>query len=65
MNDKEIKIEEQKLSNLKKKFIFSFFQLHIDQCESFDVGMELTSIIFLLFKCEKKQYLIVHVLLHY
>jgi hypothetical protein len=54
MNDKKIKIEEQKLSNLKKKLIYSSFQLHIDQCESFDVGMELTSIIFLLFKCEKK-----------
>jgi hypothetical protein len=48
------KIEEQMLSNLQKKLIYSFIQLYIDQCESFDIGVELTSIILLLYKCKKK-----------
>ncbi len=54
MNDKKKLIEEQKLSNLQKKLIYLFFQLHVAQCESFDVGVEVTSIILLLFECEKK-----------
>jgi hypothetical protein len=37
-----------------KVLIYSFFQLHIDQCESFDVGVELTNIIILLFECKKE-----------
>ncbi len=53
MNDKSFEIEEQKLSNLQEFLIYSFFQLHIDQCESFDDRVELTSIILLLFECEK------------
>jgi hypothetical protein len=42
VNDKSFSIEEQMLSNLQKFLIYSFFELHIDQCESFDVGAELT-----------------------
>jgi hypothetical protein len=42
-----IKIEEQKLFNLQKFLFYSFIQLHIDQCESFNVGVELISIILL------------------
>ncbi len=44
---------------MQKFLIVSILQLHSDQCESFDVGVELTSIIILLFKCEKKQYMII------
>jgi hypothetical protein len=58
-------IEEQNLSNLQKFLIYSFLQLHVDQCKSFDVGMELTSTILLLFECKKKQYMMVHVFLHW
>jgi hypothetical protein len=64
VNDKRFSIEEHKLFNLQKFLIYSILQLHIDQCESFDVRVELTSIIILLFKCEKKQYMIIHVFLH-
>jgi hypothetical protein len=63
VNDKSLSIKEQKLSNLQKFLIYSFLQLHVDQCESFDVGVELRNIIVLLFKCEKEQYMIVHVFL--
>jgi hypothetical protein len=57
---KRFSIEEQKLSNLQKFLIYSILQLQIDQCESFDVGVDLTSIIVLLFKCEKKYYMIIY-----
>ncbi len=48
---------------MQKFLIYSFLQLHVDQRESFDVGVELTSIILLLFECKKKQYMMVHVFL--
>jgi hypothetical protein len=51
---KKNQIEEQKLSNLHNFLIYSFIQLYIDQCESFDIGVELTSIIPLLYKCKKE-----------
>ncbi len=37
---KRFSIEEQKLSNLQKFLIYSILQLQIDQCESFDVGVD-------------------------
>jgi len=48
VNDKSFLTKEQNLSNLQKNLIYSFFQLHIDQCEKFDVKVELINIMLLL-----------------
>jgi hypothetical protein len=62
VNDKIISIEEQNVSNLHILLTSSFFQLWIDQCENYDVGVKLVNIILLLFECEKELCMIVQIL---
>ncbi len=42
-------------------YLFISLTIYIHQCESFDVGVELISIIVLLFICKKEQYTIIQV----
>ncbi len=41
MNDKSLSIKEQNVSSLQKKFISSFLQPWVDQCENCDVDVDL------------------------